>query len=683
MAALMQAEPPPPPAIVAPADDTQIIEVVGTRSDQAQKIDRRTYRVKDNAQAAQSDTLQLLRGLPAVVITPDDEILLLGSGSVTVLVDERPVRGDVSQYLRTLRGSDIERIEIITNPSAQYAAQGSGGIINIVLRRKRADGVIGSASLLGSSHGRGEGSATVKVKRGDWSFEGQAEATGGRFAPSKFRTLRTIEQPDGATSTNSAIGDSRSRFANVYLSGKASYAASPRTSLSLTAGGGASDYKSRTTTDFRGLAGDFNSFMSNQRSSGPSEFRFAQLDFDHKGKIDDETLKAGLSGYAFDSHPLTVSQYDNGGGFTIDSTDRQKGVDAKVDWVHPIGTSRILSTGAKIDFNSSERSIRSTTLSPDGAPPFTTDDAFKTRDLTSAAYATYQMKFGNWTVMPGVRLERFDRTITSPDRPSVTVNRTSLFPSFHLERPFGKKFTMTLSYARRIDRPGPSQLRPYLTLRGPLFFERGNPDLRDQTTDNYEFNLAYRHKSLNFGVILYDRETADLWDNSFVIDADGNSISTAINAGDKSNRGAQIDLGLPLLRRVKGTASVNLFNSIVPYDTLSGTSRFSQFRYTANATVNWQDKDGPKRPGDVGQLQLEYHSPTRLFQSRYSAHVSANLSYTHSLSKTLAVTASVNGIGAGKSSRRLFAPAIRERYDGRTRQPEVKLKLVRTFGPKS
>ena len=610
----MQAEPPPPTAIVAPADDSAVIEIVGTRSDQAQKIDRRTYRVKDNAQAAQSDTLQLLRGLPAIVITPDDEILLLGSGSVSVLVDERPIQGDTTQYLRTLRGSDIERIEIITNPSAQYAAQGSGGIINIVLRRKRADGVTGTASLLGSSHGRGEGSATVKVKRGKWGFEGQAEATVGRFAPSKFRSVRTIEQPDGTTSINSANGHSSTRFDNVYLNGKMSYEVSPgpacRSAWAAVLPNSNCDPTPITSV-----------WLVISRPSGRTSAAAGRAIFNslsststHKGKVDGETLKASLSGYAFNSHSFTSSQYDDGGGFSFDSSDRQKGVDAKIDWVHPIGTTRILSTGAKIEFYSSNRDIQAATLLSDGTLQFMTDDAFTTRDLISAAYATYQMKSGKWTVMPGVRLERFDRLIISPGRPSVTVNRTSLFPSFHLERPLGKKISLTMSYARRTDRPSPSLLRPYLTQRGPLFFERGNPELRDQTTDSYELNLAYRHKNLNLGMILYDRETDDLWDFSFAVDDDGNIVSTAINAGQKSNRGAQIDIGLPLLARVKGTASVNLFHSLVPFDTQSGTARFNQFRYTANATVNWQGKDGPKRPGPIGQLQLEYQSPSRLFQ---------------------------------------------------------------------
>src|SRR5438445_7105649 len=107
-----------PPAVVQPSDDqTGMIEVVGTRRDQAQKIDRRTYQVKDNPHSAQADAIQLIRGLPAVTVSPDDSINLLGSGNVTIFVDGRKYLGNAKQYLRTLHGSDIERIEIITNPS--------------------------------------------------------------------------------------------------------------------------------------------------------------------------------------------------------------------------------------------------------------------------------------------------------------------------------------------------------------------------------------------------------------------------------------------------------------------------------------------------------------------------------------------------------------------------------------
>src|SRR5438477_7856238 len=119
--------PPDPPGIVQPGqsdEQSDVIEIIGTRANQALKIDRRTYGVQQNPHSAQKDAVQLLRGLPAVTITPDDDIMLLGAGDAKIFIDGRPYSGNSRQYLRTLHGSDIERIEIITNPSAQYSAEG-------------------------------------------------------------------------------------------------------------------------------------------------------------------------------------------------------------------------------------------------------------------------------------------------------------------------------------------------------------------------------------------------------------------------------------------------------------------------------------------------------------------------------------------------------------------------------
>src|SRR5438270_941189 len=87
-------------AVVQAATDNQsdVIEVVGTRADQALKIDRRTYRVQQTPHSAQKDATQLLRGLPAVTISPDDEIMLLGSGNVRIFVDGRPYPSDPKAY---------------------------------------------------------------------------------------------------------------------------------------------------------------------------------------------------------------------------------------------------------------------------------------------------------------------------------------------------------------------------------------------------------------------------------------------------------------------------------------------------------------------------------------------------------------------------------------------------------
>ena len=246
-----------PPALVQPAQsDSQpdVIEIVGTRSQQAQKIDRRTYRVQENPHSAQKDSLQLLRGLPAVTITPDDEVQLLGSSGVTILVDGGPVHGDVRLYLKSLHGSDIERIEIITNPSAQYSSQGTSGIINFVLRKKKDDGLSGSVSDEVSSFGAVASVNAIKFKKGKWTYDAQAQAWHGGVLRSRYESLRTFELASGATPTvNTQEGRSAQRYDFGSLNGSVTYDLDGRTSLSGDLFGGTFAATSDTQPAWRGV----------------------------------------------------------------------------------------------------------------------------------------------------------------------------------------------------------------------------------------------------------------------------------------------------------------------------------------------------------------------------------------------------------------------------------------------
>src|SRR4051812_35667876 len=249
------------PTVVQPSptdEQSGLIEVVGTLRDQAQKIDRRTYRVKDNPHSAQADSLQLLRGLPAVTITPDDQIQLLGSPSVAIWIDGRPYLGNAIQYLRTLHGSDIERIEIITNPSAQYSAEGTGGIINFVLRKKKGEGTSGTAIAELSSRGHGYIDATLKTKHGKWTYELHTGGRIGTSTRSTYHKLRSIEETAGGTPTiNTEVGAGRSRGMEGEGSAKLTLELSPKTSLSARIIGAAARDIRTDDAKFTGLTSDF------------------------------------------------------------------------------------------------------------------------------------------------------------------------------------------------------------------------------------------------------------------------------------------------------------------------------------------------------------------------------------------------------------------------------------------
>jgi hypothetical protein len=198
-------------------------------------------------------------------------------------------------------------------------------------------------------------------------------------------------------------------------------------------------------------------------------------------------------------------------------------------------------------------------------------------------------------------------------------------------------------------------------------------------TDAYEVNLHYSRKSVQAGLILYNRRTARAWFSEYSVNEEGLNVFTPVNVGDRYDRGAQFDLGTPLIPRVKGNASVNLFSTRVPILTDTGVSSASMFRYTGNATLEWQGKERSKIPGDIAQAQLTYMGPTREYQFRRNDYLWLSLAYTRSLSPTFSVTANLSGLGSTRTGHRLVAPLVQERYD-RRESPEFKVKLVKTLG---
>lgn len=664
-----------PPAAAAPAPQ-DVIEVVGTRRGEALKIDRRTYQVQQTPHAEQKDAVQLLRGLPAVTVAPDDSVALLGNGNVRIFVDGRPYLGDAAQYLRTTHGSDIERIEIITNPSAQYAAEGTAGIINFVLRKKRNNGVSGTISAEISTGGV-QADGSVKVKRGKWTLELSGSCVTGRTR-STYRKLRSVEEvPGGPAIIDEETGGGPRHDRGYYGSAKVTYDIDPKTSISANIIKNQYRNSSVNHADFRAVTPDFEPFDERQLYTGSGSYLIGELDFDHKGDKDGESLTASLTASRNPRQPET-DQSDFSTGTSL-FTERVKGFDeqkGQVDWQHPMGKGQILSLGGTWDRSHMTERYRFTTTTTTGISGFTAADAFSGLDDELDGYATFQQPIGSWTVMPGVRLQRDNRRISTAGHPDVHVDHTELFPTLHVDHALTKTLNLTLSYSKRIDTPPLNELRPYAIVEDVLDVKRGNPHLQNQSTDAFEANLHYHRGRIDGGVILYDRETSRLWSTAYTVE-NGINVFSQVNSGHSRDSGAEIDVSAPVIARVKVTGSVNLFDQRMPVDTVGGRASTEQFRATTNTTLEW---DGPERhglPGDIAQLQWIYDSPFRAFDMHYPYDSFLSLSYTHSLSRTLSVTATADGATA--SRHQLLAPLVQENFSQHN-PAELKLKLLKTFG---
>lgn len=645
---------------------SDVIEVIGQRGDQALKIDRRSYRVQQNPHTAQKDVYQLLRGVPAVVISPDDQITLLGEPYVRVLIDGQESRTN----LHTLHGSEIERIEIITNPSAQYSASGTGGIINIVIR-KQGEGRSGNASIEASAVGRVNGAVAIKSKTGRLTYEIGADGSAGRSRYSTYDKLRTVRQAlGGAAITNSERGGGPENTTRGVLRGKLTYDLDPKTSISAETSVERNHRKNLNNADYLGLTPGFQSFSQRQTQVDDFTAFTGLLLFNHQGKTPGESLTASIWASDLPQHSNeTNATFTNQLSLRSGTREISLIVNRKLDWQHPIGKDQILSAGAQWDAEDEHLRYRFR----DGAQ-FAADDYRGSQD-TLAAYGTFQQRFGSLTMMPGIRVERNSRHIFGSGS-DVRISRTRVFPSLHLEHPLGPNANMTLSYSKRIDRAPTAFLRPYPIVLDVLSISQGNPELRDQSVDAYEFNLQYHRKAVSAGLIIYNRLTKNVWTSSYFSNALGQSVFTYVNAGSRRDSGMEIDFTLPIAERLKVMGSANLFSSRVPIDATG--ARDNEFRYTANSTLEWTGVHREGVPGDVAQLQWSYSSPTTLFQFENYRWHRISLSYTHNLTKDLSLTGVVDSGYLG-NGHRVTAPLFLENYKVRD-HPEIRIKLLKIFG---
>jgi len=669
----------PPTAVVQSPQPQDVIEVVGIRGNQSQKIDRRVFRVQRTPHSAQKDAIQLLRGLPAVTVSTDGTIQLLGSSEVRIFVDGKPLAAQsVSNFLRNLHGTDIERIEIITNPSAQYSAEGTAGIINFVLASKQSNGVDGTATVEMSSFGRVDSNASIKYKRGKLTYEIEAEGSDGSTGRSSSRSAMSIETSPGESprvSGEQSERSSRSTTGSVSL--KTTYELNEKTNVSAKVSMSGSRDRSTLLSDVEDSSSGSNPFSVDQLNRSDSTFLMAELALAHKGMKEGETLNASLQLFRMpNSRSRIAGVAEDGGSFSIDQNNNFSIGRAQLDWVHPMRKGQILSYGAGWELNDTSQHYRFLSVPTPELPSAGSSDYYSATKETLDAYVTFQQPIGDWTLMPGLRLEYNRRRISAAGSGEVTLKRANLFPSLHLDHQLSKALHLNISYSARIDRASPEQLRPYTTFEDIFTSVRGNPNLQDQLIDSYEASLGYHRKNVEATITLYDRETRHLWSTLYSA-INQSKLYTWINAGHKRSSGAEFDLSTPIVKQLKFNTSLNAFLEMSPVETFSGTRNENRFRFSTNSTLEWQGAGRGQVPGDIIELQWQYFSPSRELQSHSSATTWLSASFTHSFNRSVSLTGRLDYLAAVR--RQLASPLIQE-FSREHIPLQFSVKLLKTFG---
>jgi outer membrane receptor protein involved in Fe transport len=499
------AKPAPPKA----ASGKTVGEVVvnGAAAAVQTSIDRKSYSVAGDLQAQGGGAItDALRNIPSVQVDVQGNVSLRGDSNVTILVDGKPsslFEGDnKAQALQSLQASTIERIEVITNPSAEFRADGSAGIINLITKKAKGAGVTGSMrATVGDSH-RYNGGATFGYNSGKLSVVGDLSA---RHDAQKSTTTDDRLQRDPAGGFDAVDQDQLTHIAADSVQARTSldYELTPRTRVGVETHGNFTNFRVDSPTRFSlddstgALADSFERQLnvrqkraaaevsaSLRQKLGPEGEFAASLSYE---AIVDQRFR---DGHTFDQQPAAPEVFDRQ---RVDTLLRR--TELKGDYTQGLPDMAKLKLGYDIDHVDNRYGNRGfaggsfSALSPNAA----LTNLFEFRQTVSAAYVTYERPFGDLTVLAGLRVEEVQMHLDQVTLGQQTENDyLRAYPSLHLAWKLSDAQSLSASYAHRVQRPDPFDFNSFRVLVDPLNFRSGNPHLKPQQTQSFELGYAYR-----------------------------------------------------------------------------------------------------------------------------------------------------------------------------------------------
>lgn len=488
-----------------------VVEVVAQKPFMEQKIDRTVFNIDNSVIAAGNNALDLLRKLPGVSVDNNDNIQVRGKAGVLLTIDGRTSYlsgADIANYLRGIDAEQVEKIEIITNPSAKYDASGNA-IINIVLKKNKNLGFNGQISTTASQgfYYQGRHGLSANYHAPKWNFFVN-ENFGSGISSGTMKNEAVYG--DSLATRQTILTDQRLTNNGIWNYGRAGADFSPtdKQSISFVVDGFLNQldqnrvnasrvYSSETSPD--------SSFVTNSRQHLKMSYVTYALNYELKIDTTGKTLSADINYASFRVHSgrtNTTDYYDALGQFSSDQTVLRSDLPAdihiiagKIDYSQPFGEKGTFETGVK----SSSVSADNNAMYYDKVQGVEVPDTLLTNhfiyeEQIYAVYANYAQELNKKIAMQlGLRGEEtqvkgqqlvYDSTFTR--------GYFNLFPSIFFNWKIDSLHTLNLSYSRRIDRPDYGEMNPFRFFVNPLRYNVGNPYLKPQISDNFELTHVFK-----------------------------------------------------------------------------------------------------------------------------------------------------------------------------------------------
>ncbi|TFW34907.1 TonB-dependent receptor [Massilia horti] len=636
------------------------VNVVGERP--TNRIDRQVHDVKSDTSSSNGSASDALNNVPAVAVDPDGTVSLRGNTNVQILVDGKPsamMQGDNrGAALQAMPAEDIDSIEVINNPGAQFGNEGGGGpILNLVMKRSRKPGGFGVANANYGTGGRFNTATSGSYNSGRFGFQGGVNfRRDGRDSVGELERER-IDPATGIATRSTQASTSTGLNDSAGLNGGISYNLGDKDTLSAQAAymkrsndqNGIDRYQAFTP----GGSTTASDYMRTSRRSGDSGNYSLAGTWDHKGDVRGETLKLDLrlSSANIDSDSDFANTYAVRPQGARDTRSNQVGgndtriADFTGDYERPLEAGGLLKAGFKVVDTRTGIDTLYTDFAPVTGTPVVNPRRTNGFDLDQgnlALYASYQMRLNEyWGVQAGLRTEYTHLNINQLTSQIEATNRYfNHIPSAFATYKVSDDTNLRFSYAHRLRRANAGELNPFVVYRDELNESSGNPKLKPAQTDSFEVGLETRFGNLESNLRGYYREDTDTIQYRSTFVGDNVLLTRPENLGGSRSSGMEFTVSGRLTPAFTVNASGNLARSEQrQFDTGGADVTRTASSLSGRVRLNYQ-----LSPANQVQLMLHGQGKTLTGQGYREPTRTANLSVRHSLSPALSVVMNMTDI---------------------------------------
>ena len=552
------------------------IEVVGERNDFSNQLDKKTYTVGKNITNIGGSATDILQNIPSVNVDIDGKVSLRGSENVTVLIDGKPstlTGANRQAILQQLPANAISEVEIITNPSAKYDADGMAGIINIKTKKDKLKGFNANTQITAGTNDKysfniGLNNRTAKYNLfGNYSYRHERRDNFGNGV--QYNRFDSIKYSFKNNNDGYNLNDFHTGRVGIE------YYLSNHNTVSLSTGI-SSNISSKPETFNYNYFDSMGSFTQNfKRNNFSTENNLtldASIDYKHTTPKNKSELTASASVSSNVKNSNEAYKNSNTVNFDIASQRNTNYSNftnfiTQVDYIYPLKNGKF-ETGAKntnriIDNN--QQGFRYNFGNSEYWQDSLISNHFIYNENITAAYAIYTGKKQKFDYQLGLRSE-----LTNIDGDSKTTAKTfnnnyfNFFPSGFVKYALSKTQDIQIGYSRRVNRPGFETLNPFIDFSDSVNLRQGNPKIKPEYIHSLELNYLTQINKLNISATLYYRYTDNMIARYRSVNpSTGQSLMTYFNFNSSENTGVEAIIRYSFVKLGNIMLSGNWYRNVI------------------------------------------------------------------------------------------------------------------------